>query len=443
MKKIFVILLLTGGLLTSGCSDWLDVLPKDKQSTDMYWQSAEDVESILAQGYSCMRNCIPYMIDWGELRGGSVIVPSRATENGRVQNFQVLPNNSRVAWGTFYQAIGMANAVLKYAPGVMEKDESYHESQMNSHCTEAYFIRGLMYLYLVRNYGEVPLITEPYVDDEMPTNVAGRRPVFMSVPSQWFQIFYPGNSNESIFELQFDGATYYQTNNCPTSIMPYSTSSTNKTYMYSEAMTLRLYEESLKEAVRTYFGSCAPRENLHTPSYYDDYPDNAIIWKYSGMGTNSLIAIRGGNQMDANYIIYRMADVMLMKAEALIRKGGSENWTEAVEIMNQIRKRSNLVPLTVAMEEISELDLLQLLLNERDMEFAAEGKRWYDLLRLGKQQNFKYKAEFKELVMQNNSTAEPKWLNSALNNSDAWYLPLPESDVNTNRLLEQNPYYDK
>ena len=140
MKKIFVILLLTGGLLTSGCSDWLDVLPKDKQSTDMYWQSAEDVE---------------------ELRCGSVIVPSRATENGRVQNFQVLPNNSRVAWGTFYQAIGMANAVLKYAPGVMEKDESYHESQMNSHCTEAYFIRGLMYLYLVRNYGEVPLITEP------------------------------------------------------------------------------------------------------------------------------------------------------------------------------------------------------------------------------------------------------------------------------------------
>lgn len=213
--------------------------------------------------------------------------------------------------------------------------------------------------------------------------------------------------------------------------------------MYSEAMTLRLYEESLKEAVRTYFGSCAPRENLHIPSYYDDYPDNAIIWKYSGMGTNSLIAIRGGNQMDANYIIYRMADVMLMKAESLIRKGGSENWTEAVEIMNQIRKRSNLVPLTVAMEETSELDLLQLLLNERDMEFAAEGKRWYDLLRLGRQQNFKYKAEFKELVMQNNSTAEPKWLSSALNNSDAWYLPLPESDVNTNRLLEQNPYYAK
>ena len=48
MKKIFTILLLSGSLLMSGCSDWLDILPKDKQSTDMYWESSEDVEAILA-----------------------------------------------------------------------------------------------------------------------------------------------------------------------------------------------------------------------------------------------------------------------------------------------------------------------------------------------------------------------------------------------------------
>lgn len=50
----------------SGCSDWLDVQPKDKQSTDMYWESSEDVEAILAQGYSRLRDCVPYIIDWGE-----------------------------------------------------------------------------------------------------------------------------------------------------------------------------------------------------------------------------------------------------------------------------------------------------------------------------------------------------------------------------------------
>ena len=120
MKKIFTILLLSGSLLMSGCSDWLDILPKDKQSTDMYWESSEDVEAILAQGYSRLRTCVPYIINWGEFRGSSVIVPGRGTKTGLIQNFQVLPSTSTVQWGTFYQVIGMANAVLKYAPTVMD-----------------------------------------------------------------------------------------------------------------------------------------------------------------------------------------------------------------------------------------------------------------------------------------------------------------------------------
>ena len=91
--------------------------------------------------------------------------------------------------------------------------------------------------------------------------------------------------------------------------------------------------------------------------------------------------------LDANYIIYRMADVMLMKAEALIRIGGSANWTEALAIINQIRERSELNPRSeVSADNINEATeemLLEMLLDERDMEFAAEGKRWYDILRYG------------------------------------------------------------
>lgn len=506
MKKLFIIACLLGSLVLSSCNDWLDVLPKDKQTTDMYWESASDVEAILAQGYSCMRKCIPYMIDWGELRGGSVITFSRATANGKIQNFQALPNNSKVDWSNFYQTIGMANAVLKYAPDVMGKDKSYHEAQMNSHRTEAYFIRGLMYLYLVRNYKEVPLILEPYVDDEMSMDVAkssekeilaqikndvlaaletnaakesfdevwqtkGRstkwalyalmaetclwdedyegcityadylinataamRPVFMSSPGQWFQIFYPGNSNESIFELQFDGATYSQTGQSPTNLMPYTTNATTSTYFFSEAMSTRLYEEYRSLANRSYFGSCAG-------AYDETYTENLAIWKYSGMGVDEKEAIRSGNNKDANFIIYRMADIMLMKAEALIRLGGADKWEAAVEIMNKIRQRSALAPLNINLAEAQEIELLELLLNERDMELAAEGKRWYDLLRLAKQQNFKYKRNFKDMVMENNSTAERKWLNSTLENEYAWYLPIPESDIYNNKLLEQNPYY--
>lgn len=40
---------------------------------------------------------------------------------------------------------------------------------------------------------------------------------------------------------------------------------------------------------------------------------------------------------DANWILYRMADVLLMKAEALIWKGGEANFAQALELINKIR----------------------------------------------------------------------------------------------------------
>ena len=270
---------------------------------------------------------------------------------------------------------------------------------------------------------------------------AAMRPVFMSTPGQWFNMFYPGNSNESIFEIQYDETNYAQGSGSPSKVFPYGTDVTIDSYMYSEPMTLRLIEEYTQhrgdEISRTYYGSFAG-------TAYASYPDNGIIWKYSGMGVADREAVR--TIQDANYIIYRMADVMLMKAEALIRIGGSANWTEALSIINQIRERSELNPRSeVSADNINEATeemLLEMLLDERDMEFAAEGKRWYDLLRYGKQQNFKYKARFKAIIMENNLTAENKWLSSVLDNDNAWYLPIPAEDIFNNSLLTQNPYYE-
>ena len=117
-----------------------------------------------------------------------------------------------------------------------------------------------------------------------------------------------------------------------------------------------------------------------------------------------------------------------------------------MSIINQIRERSELNPRSeVSADNINEATeemLLEMLLDERDMEFAAEGKRWYDLLRYGKQQNFKYKARFKAIIMENNLTAENKWLSSVLDNDNAWYLPIPAEDIFNNSLLTQNPYYE-
>lgn len=64
-----------------------------------------------------------------------------------------------------------ANAVIKYSPGVIEKDITFTEGLSNSYIAEAIFIRTLCYFYLVRTFDRVPLVLEPYVDDSQGFNV--------------------------------------------------------------------------------------------------------------------------------------------------------------------------------------------------------------------------------------------------------------------------------
>jgi len=77
--------------------------------------------------------------------------------------------------------------------------------------------------------------------------------------------------------------------------------------------------------------------------------------------------------------IYRLADVLLLRAEALNKKG---NPTDALIIVNQIRKRVGYLAdasLEVNMTDQSAVE--RLILQERQLELIAEGKRWFDLVR--------------------------------------------------------------
>lgn len=503
MKKIFITSLLVGSLLTSGCSDYLDVLPKDQQATDQYWTSSGDVENILAEGYYTMRSLTTTFFDWGELRAGSMT--TTLVDGQKLETFQILPSNSLVKWSNFYHIVGMANQVLKYAPGVMGVDESYKEAQMKSHLTEAYFLRAFSYFYLVRNFRDVPLILEPYDTDEQPIYMAkspeaeiiaqikkdietalesgaakemfnattvwanpskgratkwalyalmadvclwnedydecityadlllhttsGVRPVFMSDPMQWFSIYYPGNSNESIFEVPFDN-NLNQTTGSPTKYTMYSGSMPR--FYFSMPMT-----EKLRSELNAYDGG-RTRNTFYYASDSDD-TEYSFVWKYSGIDENTM---RGSDAQDANFIIYRMADIILMKAEALICKGDASSWQEAVELINQIRRRAGVGEVDPSIEEATEESLLtEYLLPEREMEFAAEGKRWYDMLRFARKHNGRYKQLFMDIITENNVEGNQKWLKSALQNEDAWFLPIAESELTSNKLLVQNPYY--
>lgn len=504
MKKILYIFWIISGLMATGCSNWLDVKPDNEQVTDDYWQSMKDVEAVVASGYYYMRESTPYLLDWGELRGCSVYTPF-INDQDKIQSFQLTATAKSCKWETFYKVINMANSLIDYAPGVRDIDPTYSQEALNSHLAEAYFMRSWAYFCLVRNFKEVPLILTAYVDDSTPYDVAkstgseiiariredittalaldgvkekyekdwetkGRattwalyalmadvclwaedydnsiiycdkilesrsafRPVFMSISSQWFEMFYPGNSNESVFELNWDGTTYVQTSKSPSN---YFSLSDVSTYLYTPAMLMRLVSETSgvgeNNAVRSLYGAYVGDVDPYLAA------TAGWVWKYQGVGYPNRESVRA--KKDANLIIYRVADVMLMKAEALIMKG-SGSWQDALDLMNKVRNRSNLNNLNVTLAETDELGMLELLLNERDIELAAEGKRWYDLVRFGKLNNYRYKNEFIEIIVENNITASESWLRSVLKNEYAWYLPIFEEELLSNSLLVQNPYY--
>ncbi len=270
---------------------------------------------------------------------------------------------------------------------------------------------------------------------------AATAPRFMSSPTHasWFSMFNPGNSDESIFELQWD-EDEEQFNNLP---VIFDNSQDGRTYQYTPAMLenfkdeYRYTQSQLLEAVRTMYGGLY----LSDPTTFET-ATNGYVWKYCG--STVLTDKRTSDHYDPNFIIYRVADVILMKAEALVLKEENhlENWREAVALLNQVRLRSNLEALPDP-EGKSEEEMLADVLYERRMELAGEAKYWYDLLRFGRRDNNKYKDLFLiGNVLDYNNQASSSWIRSVLINDDALFLPVWENELKTNTLLEQNPYYN-
>lgn len=78
---------------------------------------------------------------------------------------------------------------------------------------------------------------------------------------------------------------------------------------------------------------------------------------------------------DKNMTILRYADILLMRAEALIEL--NQNLPEAVSLINQIRTRVNMPVIGMASQSV----LRERLRHERRIETAFEGLRYFDIIR--------------------------------------------------------------
>lgn len=475
----FISIVLLAG--NTSCNKWLDLKPKDGIVGKDYWKTKEQLSAAVTGVYASLldKSMTEYLFMWGELRADMVDPAlSASADDVNVKNVNLVSTSNIVNWRTVYRTINYCNTVIEFAPKVLETDPTLTQEQLDHYLSEAYAIRALMYFYLVRSFGDVPLKLTATTSDEQLEQLAKSKQadvlnqivadltkaepmaVFtfgskgydkgrvtrytinaiqadvylwmekynecvtacnkitdankFGLMAHYEDIFVNGgNTNESIFELQFDAQA---TNNF-----------------------FNLFSTSR----RRYMVSAAVMEDIYTIDY--DNPDSI---DYRGdftvaISSNTINKFLDNSTAEASYnhwIIYRLADVLLMKAEALNQL---EKGREALDIVYAIRQRGHALPQTdLAPPDDDKDGIADFILAERAREFSFEGKRWYDILRNSKRDNYRRLEQV--LIKMVTATVPPARQQSAINkyrDYNSHYFPIYFYELQTDKNLVQNPFY--
>jgi hypothetical protein len=217
------------------------------------------------------------------------------------------------------------------------------------------------------------------------------------------------NTSESIFEISFAGG-----GNWLTWMFGVDIADANSTYNWAKWLTpsrdlIAAFEKAgdTERKKQTIINADVTWSN-HYPS--KGYP---FMYKY--------------RTRYQSVIKLRLADILLLKAEAYVEQG---NLTEAASIVNQIRTRAKLPNLATAITSSKDL-MAEAVLNERRLELAFEGQRWFDLVRTGKLFE----------VMNTLNSRDPGRLPQDLVTEETSILPIPQAQIDNNPSMNQNPGY--
>jgi hypothetical protein len=141
--------------------------------------------------------------------------------------------------------------------------------------------------------------------------------------------------------------------------------------------------------------------------------EGARIYKYT------LDPNRQGGENGNDYVYFRLAEMLMIKAEAQNELGQT---AAAIALLNQIRTRAGLPAAKLLSTSLTQAQVRDAIYRERLFEFIGEAKRRQDMIRFGT-----YTA-----ARQFNTTARAPF---------RILMPIPQNQIETNPLLKQNPGY--
>lgn len=367
------------------------------------------------------------------------------TDQDEFDKFYIRTTNPFTAnfWNESYNGINKCNMVLAKIDGVTM--DAGRKDQLTK---EVKFLRGLMYFNLVRIFGGVPLVTttvqitdayaiarssqaETYAQiikdltdaETLPASYTGNDvgratsgavkallgTVYMTMKDYakgetklaevissgkysllentagslnitgYEKIFDPTNHNhkESIFDVQFKKGGFGEGSGFANNFAPENSGTSVVT-------------------VGSTGGNNIPTEDMNNAYELGDLrKDYSMASSYIDNKTGKIIPIRHVKKYrdvpyqsgDANidYPVIRYADVLLMYAEALNENGKT---SEACTMLNKVRRRgfgyqsTETTPVDISTAD--KVVFRDKVLQERRVELAFEGQRWFDLIRTGR-----------------------------------------------------------
>lgn len=251
----------------------------------------------------------------------------------------------------------------------------------------------------------------------------------------FIQTYVDGLSVESIFEI------------------PYTTLKTNPFYAMLGASNF-----SLRPKLEIVDGTIFPSPVYDFASEATDIRGSGcsyragLLWKYVGTSRTGLT--RTSVNYTSPWIMYKYSDVLLMKAEALNQIGlnthdesAQDYYQQAIAAMKIVRDARNAVETADYKfdNDVNGKALEKTILDERAREFSYEGKRWFDVLRYAKRNNYEG-TNIQYLINLAINSASPEKQQSLIakyrdpfHNSHYWPIYIREIETNPN--LKQNEFY--
>lgn len=167
-KYAAVLFSLALGTTFTSCTDWLTLYPKDKIVEENFWEDKRDLISVRNAAYANMTSeaCMERYMVWGELRADNFKENTSVPQNlQEILDVNLKPTNPYYDWSSFYATINYCNKVLQHGPETLKKDNSFSESEWQGLRAEMITLRALNYFYLLRTFGDVPMVFNAINDD--------------------------------------------------------------------------------------------------------------------------------------------------------------------------------------------------------------------------------------------------------------------------------------